>query len=192
MDEHLVDIVNGIRKGDQKSFKKLFDMYYTEMVKSAYIMLKEKDLAKEAAQEAFVAVWNNRSKLDESKSIRAYLKTATTSRALNILKSIKHHRGVGEEGLGFKRDKSNDPHKAVEQVEMGKQITAAVNSLPEKCRLVFVMAKYDGYSHKEIAEKMNISTKTVENQIGKALKILREALKDLRIVSIIMIGAWGI
>lgn len=161
------------------------------MVRSAYILLKEEDLAKEAAQEAFVAVWNNRATLDPAKSIRAYLKTATTSRAINLLKSTNHHRGSGEEALSYISAAHLSPAQEAENQELGQHIQVAVDSLPPRCREVFVLAKYHGLSHKAIAAQLGISPKTVEHQVAKAIKSLREKLKTYRSIVIIFALAVG-
>lgn len=164
-----------VRDGDHLAFRRLFDMFYPEMVKAAYMLLKESDLAKEAAQDAFVAVWRNHSTLDPNKSVRAYIKRATISRSLNLIKSRNHHRDAGEEPLMYETD-HHTPFEDLSQKEMAAQIKDAVDSLPDRCRQVFILAKYDGKSHKEIGQIMDISPKTVENQVARAMKLLRGLL----------------
>lgn len=140
-------------------------------------MLRDQLLAEEAAQEALIATWNNRETLDPNKSIRSYLKTATTSRALNIIKSRRHHIGDGPDALDLTESGYRDPHHETENKELGDTIRRAVDHLPERCRAVFVLSKYEGMSQKEIAAELEISPKTVENQMTKALKMLREQLR---------------
>lgn len=175
-DPKIQEIVLRVKNGDHLAFRELFDMFYPEMVKSAMLMLKEQELAKEAAQDAFVSIWRNHATLDTSKSIRAYIKTATISRALNLIKSRKHHRNAGEEPLIYQEDKKPTPLRVVEQNELGEIIRQAVDALPDRCREAFVLAKYEGRSYKEIGAMMDITPKTVENQVARAIKALRVSL----------------
>lgn len=164
------------------------------MVVSAHYLLRDQSMAEEAAQEAFVAVWRNRKTLDSTQSIRAYIKTATTSRALNILKSRKHHIGDGPDALEYERSPHHTPDVEAENRELGETIRRAVDTLPDRCREVFVLSKYEGKSYKEISALLDISTKTVENQMTKALKTLRTKLKPYLLTGlslIFFIFEWG-
>lgn len=187
-------IIEAVRQGDQKAFRQLFDSFYKEMVLSARYLLKDHLLAEEAAQEAFVALWNNREALDSSKSVRSYLKTATINRSLNILKSRRLHMGEGPEPLVTQISQYDDPQKIQENQELGQKIKLAVDNLPDRCREIFVLSKYEGKSHKEIAALLDISTKTVENQMTNALKKLRDQLKPYvrtGVFFILFIFEWG-
>jgi len=97
--------------------------------------------------------------------------------------------GAGEEPLTFQKSKSENPHDLAERKELTEYIRAAINDLPERCRLIFTLCKEEGLSHKEVAEKLDISTKTIENQITKAMKSLRAAVTRYQSLDM---WAWGI
>lgn len=139
-------------------------------------ILRNENLAKEAAQKAFIGVWSNHKTLDPKQSIRAYIKKATLNKALSLLKSQQLHRDAGEEPLQYQEDNSANPYQSLANTERTEQVRQAINGLPTRCREIFVLAKYEGKTYKEIGAMMDISPKTVENQVARAMKLLRKAL----------------
>ena len=127
-------------------------------------------------QEVFVSVWNQRERLNPSKMIKSYLFTAVKNEALNELR----HRDVqtrSQERILDTIAKDLTPEQELTSAEINKEIYYAINELPEKCREIFKMNRFDDLKYAEIAEILNISIKTVETQMGRALKKLRERLK---------------
>lgn len=171
-------LVHQITLGDDVAFRRLFDRFYPMMVNKANMILKDENLAKDAVQNVFIGIWNNRSNFQISTSLPGYLSRAAINKSLNLLESRKKHGG-GSDYLEHNDPPSADRSESItaqgemEAEDMKKRIHQAINGLPEKCRLIFVMNRIEGLSHKEIAEQMDISTKTIENQMTKALKFLR-------------------
>ena len=185
-DRYLVDL---LRKDDYDAFQKIFFKYHEEIVNRSYQMTKNIDLSKDVAQDVFFELWKNRNKLPENIVLLPYLKRSTINRSLNYLKSRKHHMGVGEVPLTFQTSSSESPEDQAVTNELNGFLENAVNSLPERCRLIFVLCKQEGLSHKEVAEKLGISTKTIENQITKAMKSLRAAVLKYQTLDL---WIWGI
>jgi len=177
-----------IKNGHEPSFRKVFDTYYKIMIITAYQVLKNEELSRDAAQEVFLKIWQNRNHLHKNIKLLPYLKRATSNSAINILKSRRHHISSGEAPLSVLEDSTQNPQEIYENIEIRKAINKAIDSLPDKCRAVYMLSRNDGLSHNEIAEQLNISTKTIENHITKALKVLRRELGIYKtLVSIMMI-----
>lgn len=182
-------LVESLRSGDYLAFKAIFMKYHHDMVQRSYQITKQVELSKDVAQEVFFELWKNHKKLPDSIVLEAYLRRSTINRTLNLIKSRKHHMGSGSEPLNHLQSKSKDPAELTEATELQEYIRAAIDSLPERCRMIFMLCKEDGMSHKEVAQKLGISTKTIENQITKALKSLRSAVKKYQALELML---WGI
>ncbi len=173
-------LIRKIKGGDERAFQQLFDTYYPSMLLSANRILRDKAVSQDAAQDVFVLLWNGRSKLDEKLNLKAYLNRAVVNKALTILKKRKRNVGESEDLLRREFSKEDNSQLRIEGNELKGLINKAIDSMPEKRRLIFTLCRLEGRSHKEIAEKLNISTKTIENQMTAALKHLRAALKQFR------------
>ncbi len=136
---------------------------------------KDVDTAKEVVQEVFFQFWKNRETLSTEISIRNYLKRAVINRCLNQIKY--NSKFTSDEILEETEGTQLTPDKAFETEELKKRIDLALNNLPEKARLIFILKRQEGMSLKEIAEKLDISPKTVENQITRAVKLLKAELE---------------
>lgn len=165
-------LLEQIRLGDQQAFRQLFDHYYKQLVVKAVYLLKDPNAAKDAAQEVFFQLWKNRSKMKIQDSVAGYLKRAVTNRSLNQIKSRKPF--VEEEQIKLNVSKAASAQEELEAEDLQTAIQSGLDALPERCRAIFVLRRIEGHSLKEIAEKLEISPKTVENQITKALKVLKE------------------
>jgi len=159
-------------------FEILFRTYYSSLCAYANNFLKDPDTSEEVVQEIMFKLWVNRKSLSVTTSLQGYLFRAVRNGCLNVLK----HNGVVAEYKSIKEvELELDQHSAGEPMimtELQQKIRQAIDHLPLERRKVFVMSRYDGLTYREIAEKLNISVKTVENQIGKALKTLKEELAE--------------
>ncbi|MCC6413301.1 MAG: RNA polymerase sigma-70 factor [Saprospiraceae bacterium] len=173
------ELLAALKRGEQWALNPLFHQHYTLLLADVYRLIKDEDTCKDIAQEVFVELWNKRESLEVHTSLRAYLRRAVVNRALNFIKTSK--RTVFEddlqswEGSGEEPDEVAEIHDRAESME--NALRQAIDALPDKCRLVFSLSRFESMSHKEIAEKLGISVKTIENQITKAMKLLREALR---------------
>lgn len=184
----------GLRDGDESALRSIFDRHYPLLLGDIYRLIPDEDTCKDLAQEVFVELWRKRADLDIHTSLRAYLRRAGLNRALNFIKTNK--RIVLEE--------PEDKHHTVDdtlheiniknrQEDLEEALHEAIERLPEKCRLVFNLSRFEHLSHREIAAQLGISVKTIENQITKAMRLLREALlkySDLSPVIILALNAW--
>lgn len=157
----------------------LFQSHYDELCRYAFSILKDQDAAEDVVQKLFIKLWEKRSSIGEIENIRSYLFRSAFNMSLNEQKKMQRMPKREEDMIQHNSLQSSDnTNNLLESKELQARIDEAMMILPEKCREVFHLSRNEQLSYKEIAEQMNISPKTVENQVGKALKIMREELKD--------------
>lgn len=168
------ELALGFVNGDKSAFRVLFNKYYNHLVGTAINLLKNEQSAQDIVQDVFFKVWETKDKIDPDQNITGYLKRSVINRCLNYIRDNKN-KFSGELPL----DKPTQNHSALEELE-GQELSAIINEalekLPERCRLVYTLKRIEGLSLKEIAKKLDISPKTAENQITKALKALKLAV----------------
>jgi RNA polymerase sigma-70 factor (ECF subfamily) len=172
-----------IAAGNAGSFEKLFNFYCQSLISFSRRYVLDKQVAENIVQDIFVRTWTNRTNLDPSKSIKSYLFTSVKNESLKHLR----HLDVELRSLGRIADSmadENNPEKKLDQSELEINIDNAISELPEKCREIFSMNRFDGLKYAEIAEILNLSVKTVETQMGRALKKMRERLKPFLLMLI--------
>ena len=170
------EIIKAIRQGDKDVFEQVFHVCYENLCQYAFTILRDMDEAEDIVQSMFMKVWERREELNIQQSMRSYLFRAVYHQCINQLehRTIKmKHR---EYGVYEGQHKVQQPE--VFQDELSEDIRTAVNDLPQQCRTIFMMSRYEELRYAEIAKKLNISVNTIENQISKALRILRLKLKD--------------
>lgn len=175
--------------GDEVAFEMIFKTYYQSLCNYAWSFLNDRDEAEEVAQSVFLTVWEKRTRLDIKSSFKSYLLTMVRNACFNILK----HEKIKLKHAQYETVTSSPAYEGTAQQvisnELEQRIYTAMNALPEQCRLVFKLSRFEELKYSEIAEQLDISIKTVENQIGKALRIMREELKDyLPLLAILMNG----
>jgi RNA polymerase sigma-70 factor (family 1) len=172
------EIVNAIRRGDEAAYERTFRNYYERLCHYANSLLKEEDEAEEVVQTVFLTIWEKRADLEITLSLKSYLYRAVHNHCLNRFK----HAGVREAHREYTQHYIPQSYESVTEVihanELEERIERAVSQLPEQCQIAFRMSRFEELKYQEIADQLGISIKTVENQIGKALKILRNALAD--------------
>lgn len=163
---------------NKKKFEQLFKELFSPLTGYSMKYIYDLDDAKNIVHEVFLAVWEKFESLPEGTNYKSYLYTSVKNKSLNFIRDKKKHvileeaedQGPVEENL------------TLETAELEKEVEIALQLLPEKCRQVFEMNRQDGLKYAEIAEKLNISIKTVEAQMSKALAIMREHLRDFLVV----------
>ena len=157
----------------------LFRRHYRFVCKAAYRILPDGHLIEDMAQDVFFELWKKRESLNITTSVRAYLKRAVINKTLNYIRGqrmkfsdIEDHTNQMSLPANALSDLQDEELKAV--------LHKAIDDLPERCRIVFTLSRFEEYSYQEIATELEISPKTVENQISKALKLLRIALEKYR------------
>lgn len=179
------NILNGIKAGDVASFKTLFHDYYPMLCHFAEKNGLKLDVAEDIVQDLFVKLWENRNSIAISSSIKSYLFQSTRNQCLNYLKRGEVKRKFEEYVLHLHPDYYYN--EAIEEEELNYFIYKAVESLPPKCREVFQLSRFEEKSNDKISQEMGISSKTVNNQIGKAVKIIRQFLIDNEILVFIFL-----
>ncbi|MEN8204259.1 MAG: RNA polymerase sigma-70 factor [Bacteroidota bacterium] len=159
-------------KLDHSYFEELFRTYFTPLMLFARKTLVDEDDAREVVHKVFIALWEKREAVDLSTSLKSYLFTSVHNRSLNVLRDRKKFSDEELPDVAGDWDVSAQ----IESMELEEKIRDAIQSLPEKCRRIFELNRFDGLKYSEIAQELDISVKTVENQMSKALKILREKL----------------
>ena len=170
--------VKKIRSSNTAAFESLFNFYCQKLINFSRRYVWDKQTAENIVQDIFLKIWQNRNTLDPSKMIKTYLFTAVKNESLKHLRHADVHKRWAE-FISLSQDSAIDPEKTLSENETKKEIENAISSLPEKCREIFTMNKFDKLKYREIAEILNISVKTVETQMGRALKKLREKLKTI-------------
>ncbi len=165
-----------LQTGDKQAFKFLFDTYFESLCRYMFFYLKDKQDAEEIAMDIFMYIWENCEKIEIKISLKAYLFQAARNRCLNALRDRKESYSL-EENEQYEHLRT-EICSTLEIDELNHLIEEAVLSLPEKCREVFIKSRHEQLSNQEIAEALQISVKTVEGQITKALKRIKEFLGD--------------
>ena len=157
---------------NEASFEELFRQYFGPLMAFSVKMLGDEDDAREVVQGVFIRLWERREEVDLETSLKSYLFTSVHNRSLNHLRDRKKFSETELPETATKWDVSEQ----IESMELEEKIRGVIAALPEKCRQIFQMNRFDGLKYGEIADKLDISVKTVENQMSKALKILRKEL----------------
>jgi RNA polymerase sigma-70 factor (family 1) len=165
-----------ISKGDKNAFEQLFVRYYARLVVFAGRFVDDDDTARELVQDVFVAFFEKRESIAIHTSLKSHLYQSVRNRCLNHIKRERlvnsHHQTIYLNN----RDDEAYFESSIEQTELEAQIFGLIKALPQKCREVFEMSRFEGIKNDDIAEKLQISKRTVETQISKALKFLRDNL----------------
>ncbi len=170
--------LDAIRQGDETAFEMVFREYYQALCRYAYTFLADHDEAEEAVQASFIGIWDKRKELSITISLKSYLYQTIRNRCLNIIKHEKVKQEHANHTLWVNNEGYESTSSKILADELELKIDEAMQKLPEQCRLVFTMSRFEELKYQEIADQLQISVKTVENQIGKALKIMREELRD--------------
>ncbi len=170
--------VQKIRASDGGAFEQLFRAYCQPLINFARRYVKDLAIAENVVQDIFLTVWSNRSQLDPSLSIKTYLFTAVKNQALKHLRHSDVER-KSTEYLRLSEASPKTPEDEWREKEVAASLHQAIEGLPERCRLIFSMNRFDRLTYAEIAQVEEISIKTVETQMGRALKFLRTHLAHL-------------
>jgi RNA polymerase sigma-70 factor (ECF subfamily) len=166
-----------IQRGDQKAYEEAFRSWYRQLCLYALPIIRDKDEAEEVVQNVFYTIWAKRETLQVSGQLKSYLYRAVHNECLNKLKHEKVKAGYAADYKASNVSPSNTSY-SIETKELGQEIRNALDSLPEQCGIVFRMNRFEEKKYAEIAAELNISIKTVETHMGKALKILRGKLGE--------------
>ncbi len=168
------ELVAQLQLGNELALAAIYRKYWQQLYLSAYNVLKDKLACEDIIQELFIKLWNNRHSIEINVSLKAYLYAATRYEVYRQVKNGKVTSDVFDRL--FESLQTPVEYENIEYKELMTRVSLVVNTLPDKCREVYKLSREDYLSHKQIASRLNISTKTVENHIAKALRQLRTSL----------------
>lgn len=172
-----IELFLKLREGDEQAFQTIFRNYYQALCNYAYQHLNNRDLAEEAVQDIFVKIWEKRSSINIETSVKNYFFRSVRNQCLNILQHEKIKKQYAGKVLETSVQEIDPGHFYLE-VNLIQRIEKSIESLPPKRREIFRLSREQGLKYKEIADTLNISVKTVEAQMGLALKHLRSELRE--------------
>lgn len=171
------EIVRRIIEGDDKAFEIVFDRYYKRLCIYASRFLFSDESAEEVVQEVFMRFWERSDSLNPESSLAAYLYRSVYNTCLNQIKHEKVKDAYKAYVLNYMDQFSTDLQDGEEQNELLRLVVIAIDELPPRCSEIFKLSRFEGLKYNEIADHLEISLKTVEVQMGKALRVLRERFK---------------
>lgn len=169
----------------EDSFETLFKLHFKALHAYAITILRDEEDAEEIVQQVFLKLWEKRHSLSIEISVKAYLYKAVYHHCLNHLRDfntrLKHQGEVQR-----MTDLHDQPASAgIEMNELQQRLNKAMNELPEQCRTIFQLSRFENLKYREIAVQLGLSVKTVENQMGKALKTMRFKMADLLVLLVL-------
>ena len=180
--------ITAIKAGNEKAFEKVFKEYYGPLLNLARGILRSELLAEEQVQEIFVKLWEGRDSLRDDLKLLPYLLTSVRNKCYNQARRMQvEQKYVDLVQNEYREQILNYDYEEVDE-KMIARIHQSIALMPDKCREVFYLSRFEGLNHKQIAEKLGISTKTVENHITKAMKKLKADLGSVVIFFIFLIG----
>ena len=178
MENHLhEDWLIRLRSDDRSALRAIFDQQYEPVCRVIFRFVHDPGLTEDLAQEVFVRFWEKRETIKVDSNLPAYLRRMAANEALAHLRKKTRYQ-ADELPLHLPGHTTAAADEQFQAQELSQRITQAVDSLPPRCRTVFQLSRFEEKTYQEIADELEISIKTVENQMGKALKVLREKLGD--------------
>ncbi len=172
------NILKKIKKGDIKSFEALFHRYYPGMCLYAQSLLKNESIAEEIVQDVFFNIWKNKQGFILTSKWQSYLYRSVYNNAMNHLRKMKKESGFDEEAAAKTPGTSDSPFEEMSYKELNETILETMHRLPDRTQQIFRLSRFEGLTYSEIAKKLSISVKTVEANMGKALKAFRLSLNE--------------
>jgi RNA polymerase sigma-70 factor (ECF subfamily) len=173
-------VIEQIKAGDEAAFDALFTAWYGKLQAYAFSVLQNEAQAEEAVQTLFCRIWERRRQWQVHTSMKAYLYGSVYHQCMDGLRRVKQVRKYQRHVLESNIEGQAAPASGkAELKELEARLQHALSQLPDQCRAIFQLSRFGGFKYREIAEQLNISIKTVEAQVSKALKHLRDQLTDL-------------
>jgi RNA polymerase sigma-70 factor (family 1) len=178
-DQNGLEYWEKIRQSDSIAFSYIFQKYYQALYQFAGRFVKDAQTAENIVQDVFVKLWTNRENCLITSSLKSYLYAATRNTALNYLRSEKKQISTNDL-VNDKQDTAANPEERIIENEIIGRVHKAIEKLPEKCRYIYLMKRYDDLKYHEIAEILDVSINTVKTQMKRAVKSLMTNLSYLK------------
>lgn len=166
-----------LREGNETAYEVLFKEFYVRLTIHANKFVQDSEVAKEIVQDLFVSIYEKRETLNINTSLNSYLYRAVRNRSINYIKAQKQKDKYSQYIKYTVDNTDNAVENIINKSELESALFLAISELPAKCRMIFKLNRFEGLSNGEIAEQLELSKRTVETQISKALKILRSKLQ---------------
>lgn len=177
-----LDVQSRLAEDDQEALKTLYDHFNRRLFELAYAIVRSKEMAEEVVGDVFIQVWQKRVRIRTVENLPFYLYMMTRNRARSYLRSFRRHLNLDDLALPLYQIEAN-PEDLMISGEALQSINRAINELAPKCRMIFKLVKEDGLKYREVAELLHLSMKTVENQMGIALKRIHTVVVHHRLLS---------
>ncbi len=174
--ETLDELFARVVADDYRAFERIFKTMYRHLCTAANRIVKSHELAEEIVDDVFCNLWKNRTKIQISVSFKSYLMASIRNKSLDCLRKMKNERNTALENAAAIPCKNSIAYESMNYEDLQQQIEAAIQKLPRQCKLIFLMSRDQDLKYKEIAEALNLSIKTVDTQMGRALKYLRKSI----------------
>lgn len=175
-------------ESDELMFQSIYDTYYTELCLFAKRFVYSDEESEEIVQGVIVRLWTQREKILQIQSVRSYLYTSVRNHCLNYIKHQKYVDAYRDSARHELKEIESEGADEFLNFEVKEKIEVAINDLPERCREVFEMSRFDGLKYREIADQLGITVKAVEANISRALSSLRKSLREYLLVDLIVIS----
>ncbi|MCI9845768.1 RNA polymerase sigma-70 factor [Flavobacterium pectinovorum] len=169
------ELIERLKANDKGALTILYDSFCKQLLVFSYNVLKDKELCEEMVQDVFIEIWNRRSELQIKVSLQSYLYAAVRYKIFAEFRKDKAIRVELYDDINSRLQYCTPETRMIHE-ELEEQVKQIIGSLPDKCQLVFNMSRNEELTHKEIAERLGISVRTVETHITNALKMLRDSL----------------
>lgn len=184
-------IFNRMVEGDKEAFRFFFDKYYSGLCNLVNIYLHDPVMSEEIVQGIYIYFWEKKEDITIDSSVKAYLYKASKNKSINHLRNERVKLNIHEKLAKVAETHYEMPYCVMDADQLNETIAKSIDSLPERCREIYILGKERDLTYKEISDKLGISVKTVENQMGTALKKLREYLlpyyKDIFVLLLALI-----
>jgi RNA polymerase sigma-70 factor (family 1) len=179
-------LINGVIRGDRSIFSVVFLKYYNDLVMFAHTFLRDLESSEELVQDVFLRLWENRDGFVVTSSLKSYLLKSVQNKCIDSLRHLKIKEHYAHKILDNPVLFENDTDNYLLYSELQKDLTKALDKLPDDISKAFRLNRFDGLTYHEIADQLHVSERTIEVRIGKALAMLREILKDYLLTIIIL------
>lgn len=168
---------NIYQRDDQKSFEDIFKLFYSRLLNFCIHYIKDREAAEEIVSNVFLKIWIKRKELSHIQNLETYLFISVKNQSLNYIKQFSNYRVVYLEETGVHQLlNTHDPGKELERRELIFKMNQAIETLPQQCKIIFSLVKEEGLRYKEVAQILDISPRTVETQLVRAMQKLDKIL----------------
>ncbi len=167
-----------IQKSNQRAFEDLYRLFFPRLFNFAMLYVHKREIGEEIVNDVMMKIWNKREVITGILNLETYLFVAVRNHSLNYLSQYSSYHVVVEPDSSYAEVINlNDPERELEWKEIHRELNRAIDELPDQCRTVFKLIKEEGFRYKQVAEILNISPRTVETQLFRAIKKLDKVIK---------------